>query len=352
MLIDQGNDNMCGAIDLGILNSGQQLGDATQDIYNNYCADGEDEPSTSADGAGWGNDFSVWFTFTTSNDPSSIASILGISDPENTGEYLNLQLALYQSTTADCMGDFEFVTSSWKNSDVDELMVTNCLEANRTYYILVDGFITPPTTRFTGLFGLQVNDEGVKEAPDQICEATDLGNIPLAGQVSTGLTVSNVCATGETSDPQNSIFPADNSVWFSFQAPDSRHVLITAISDENRENGGLDAVDIQLAVFSTEDGNCSGNFNEEAAGYDPNSLDESLELSCLIPGETYYLLLNGGPMDRGGVFSITISDAGYDPIVETIDEVICFGDSLLVGDTYLTVSGPINIPLIMSLIHI
>jgi len=346
MLIDQGNDNMCGAIDLGILNNGQQLGDATQDIYNNYCADGIDEPSTSAAGAGWGNDFSVWFTFTTSNDPSSIASILGISDPENTGEYLNLQLALFQSTTADCMGDFEFVTSSWNNNDVDELMVTNCLEANRTYYILVDGFITPPTTRFNGLFGLQVNDEGVKEAPDQICEATDLGNIPLAGQVTTGLTFSNLCATGETSDPQNSIFPADNSVWFTFQAPDSRHVLITAISDENRANGGLDAVDIQLAVFSTDNGNCSGNFTEQAAGYDPNGLDENLELSCLIPGETYYFLLNGGPIDQEGVFSITISDAGYDPIIETIDEVICFGDSLLVGDTYLTVGGPINIPLI------
>ena len=113
MLTDQGNNLMCGAIDLGELNNGQQLGDATQDVYNNYCSDGSDEPSTTADGAGWQNNFSVWFTFTTSDDPSSIASILGISDPQNTGEFLNLQLALYQSSTADCMGDFEFVTSSF-----------------------------------------------------------------------------------------------------------------------------------------------------------------------------------------------------------------------------------------------
>ena len=157
-LTDQGNDNMCGAIDLGELNSGQQLGNATQDIYNNYCSDGEDEPDTSADGAGWQNNFSVWFTFTTSSDPGSISSILGLSDPQNTGEFLNLQLALYQSSTTDCTGDFDLVTSSWSITDPNELMVANCLEPNRTYYILVDGLIPPPTTRFYGLFGLQVKD--------------------------------------------------------------------------------------------------------------------------------------------------------------------------------------------------
>lgn len=345
-LTDQGNDNMCGAIDLGELNSGQQLGDATQDVYNNYCADGDDEPSTSADGAGWGNDFSVWFTFTTSSDPGSITSILGLSDPLNSGEFLNLQMALYQSSTTDCNGDFELVTASWNNTDLDELMVINCLAPNRTYYILVDGLIPPPTTRFHGLFGLQVNDEGIAEAPDQICDATALGAVPDGGEVSTGLTVSNLCATGEVSDPQNSIFPANNSVWFNFQAPASRHVLISAISDESLANGGLDEVDIQLAVFASADGTCNGNFTEVGASYNSANLDETLELSCLTPGETYYLLLNGGPNDLGGVFSVTVADAGYDPIIEMIDQTICFGDSLLVGNTYLTTSGPISISMI------
>jgi len=345
-LTDQGNDDMCGAIDLGELNSGQQLGDATQDIYNNYCSDGLNEPNTSVDGTGWQNNFSVWFTFTTSNNPGSISSILGLSDPQNTGEFLDLQLALYQSSTADCNGDFDLVTSSWGNSSPDELMVANCLEPSRTYYILVDGVIPPPTTRFYGLFGLQVNDESILEAPDMICEATVLGAIPAGGEVSTGLTISNLCATGEASDPQNSLFTADNSVWFTFQAPDSRHVLISAISDQSRANGGLDEVDIQLAVFRSDDGTCNGNFTEVGVEYDPSSLDESLELSCLTPGDTYYILLNGGPLDPGGVFSITVADAGYDPIIEIIDPIICYGDSLWVGTTYLTVSGPISIPLI------
>ncbi len=345
-LLDQGNDDMCGAIDFGVINNGQQLGNATQDIYNNYCADGDNEPNTNADGTGWGNDHSVWFTFTTSNDPGSITSILGLSDPQNTGEFLNLQLALYQSTTTDCTGDFELVTSSWYNSDVDELMVANCLEPNRTYYILVDGFIPPPTSRLHGLFGLQINEEGIVEAPDQICLATELGAIPAGGEVTTGMTISNLCATGDPSDPQNSVFSDDNSVWFNFQAPDSRHVLITGISDQNRANGGLDEVDIQLAVFTSDNGTCNGNFTEIDAGYDPSSLDENLEISCLTPGETYYLLLNGGPIDRGGVFSLTVADAGYDPIVETIDPILCFGDSLRVGDTYLTNAGPISVPLL------
>ena len=344
-LTDQGNDNMCGAIDLGELNTGQQLGDATQDIYNNYCSDGLDEPNTVSDGTGWQNNFSVWFTFTTSNDLGSIASILGLSDPQNNGEFLNLQMAIYQSSTADCTGEFELVTSSWNSGDPDELMVANCLEPNRTYYILVDGFIPPPTNRLTGLFGLQVQDEGISEAPDQICEATFLGAVPTGGQLNTGFTISNLCATGKPTDPLNSVFTADNSVWFTFQAPDSRHVLISAVSDQNRKNGGLDAVDIQLAAFASDDETCNGNFTEIAAGYDSANLDENLELSCLTPGETYYLLLNGGPVDRGGVFSVTVTDAGYDPIVETIHPIICFGDTLLVGESFLTVAGPISVPL-------
>ncbi len=343
---DQGNDNMCGAIDLGELNSGQQLGDATQDVYNNYCADGEDEPNTSADGAGWQNNFSVWFTFTTADDPGSITSILGLSDPQNSGEFLDLQLALYQSSTADCTGDFDLVTASWSNTIPDELMVANCLEPNRTYYILVDGVIPPPTTRFYGLFGLQVKDESIAEAPDLICDATDLGIVPDGGEISTGMTISNLCATGEPTDPINSVFSADNSVWFSFQAPASRHVLISAISDESRPNGGLDEVDIQLAAFASDDGTCNGNFTEVGASYDASDLDETLELSCLTPGETYYLLLNGGPVDEGGVFSVTVADAGYDPITEIIDETICYGDSLLVGTTYLTTAGPISVSMI------
>ena len=346
ILTDQGNDNMCGAIDLGELNSGQQLGDATQDIYNNYCADGQDEPNTSADGAGWQNNFGVWFTFTTSSDPGSITSILGLSDPENTGEFLNLQLALYQSSTADCTGDFDLVTSSWSITDPNELMVANCLEPNRTYYILVDGLIPPPTTRFYGLFGLQVKDEGIAEAPDQICEATSLGAVPTGGEVTTGLTISNLCATGTPTDPINSVFTADNSVWFTFQAPDSRHVIISGNSDQDRENGGLDEVDIQLAVFASDDGTCNGIFTEINAGYDAAALNESLEVSCLTPGATYYLLLNGGPVDPGGVFSVTVTDAGYDPLIETINPILCFGDSLIVGTSFLTVSGPISVPLL------
>ena len=349
VLTDQGNDDMCGAIDLGELNNGQQLGDATQDVYNNYCADGQDEPSTSADGTGWQNNFSVWFTFTTSNDPGSIASILGLSDPQNTGEFLNLQMALYQSSTTDCTGDFDLVTSSWNNADPDELMVANCLAPDQTYYILVDGFIPPPTTRFYGLFGLQIKDEGIVEAPDQICDATALGVIPQGGQITTGMTLSNLCATGDDTDPQNSVFPANNSVWFRFQAPDSRHVTISAVSDQRLEDGGLDAVDIQLALFASEDGTCDGDFNEVGASYAADDINENLELSCLLPGETYYLLLNGGPEDRGGVFSVTIADAGYTPFVETIDPVICFGDTLQVGNIFLTDAGPISIPLVTDM---
>ncbi len=345
-LTDQGNDNMCGAIDLGELNNGQQLGDATQDIYNNYCANGQDEPDTGADGAGWQNNFGVWFTFTTSGNPGSITSILGLSDPQNTGEFLNLQMALYQSSTSDCTGDFELVTSSWNVTDPNELMVANCLEANRTYYVLVDGLIPPPTTRFYGLFGLQVREEGIAEAPDRICEATALGAVPDGGQLTTGLTISNLCATGSPTDPVNSVFSADNSVWFTFQAPASRHVLISGVSDQNRNNGGLDAVDIQLAVFASDDQTCNGNFNEVAASYVPGNLNEDLELSCLTPGATYFILLNGGPDDRGGVFSVTVTDAGYDPIIENINPVLCFGDTLRVGDNILTTTGSISVPLL------
>lgn len=345
---DQGNDDMCGAIDFGVLENGQQLGDAMQGTFNNICANGSGEPNTFADGLGWGNDFSVWFTFTTSANPGSVISILGLSDPENTGDFLSIQMALYQSTTADCTGDFEVVTSSWDNSTEDESMTPNCLEPNRTYYIMIDGFIPPPTTRFDGVFGLQVRDENILEAPDQRCEAMSLGPVPDGGAINTGLSWSNFCATGDPADPATGLFNADHSVWFSFVAPASRHITLQANSDNNENNGGFGAVDLQVAVFESTNNQCDNNFDLTSADYSSGSFNENTELSCLTPGATYYIMVNGGPDDRTGVFSLNIADAGYDPVIEQLDAVRCFGDTLFAGNDIVTNDGPYEIRLLTT----
>jgi len=127
-------------------------------------------------------------------------------------------------------------------------------------------------------------------------------------------------------------FSTQNTVWFSFTAPDSRHVRIDGISSLDWPFG-LDPLDIQLALYESDNNTCSGNLTEVGSRYQSNSLDESLDLNCLEPGRTYYIMVDGGSNDNLGVFELLVNDAGYDPIQTTLDTTVCFGQSVLIGNT-------------------
>ena len=189
------HDDLCNALELGTLSAGGKIGDATLSTYDNYCTDGFNEPNPGDSGAGWANNFSVWFSFSTAANPSALINILATSDPENTGEPMGIQMALYESIDGTC-NDVEMVASKWNNMDLDELLLAKCLKPNTKYYIIIDGIFPPNTNIFEGRFGLEIRDESIEVTPDFLCDAEALGVIPEGGLINTGMDQSNICSTG------------------------------------------------------------------------------------------------------------------------------------------------------------
>jgi len=307
-----GNDTICNAVNLGTLNSGGTLGNNALSNYTNLCAGNTGDPNP------WGgdNDQGVWFQFTTGTNPSSTITIDAKNDPQNIGNDIDLQIALYESSNNTCTGALTLINESYEGlgSVYDEEMAMNCLKPNTTYFILIDGeytFIIGATAQ-EGYFGLQINDSGITQAVDLICDAEVLGQVPDGGSISTpALSRSNICATN-TGDPIPNAFGTDKGVWFQFQAPTSGRILIEANSDTFVSGN---SIDIQLAVYATSSGtgNCSDTLVHLNSIYTSSALNEYLPLSCLNSGDFYWVLVDGSSLNTDGVFDITISDTNtYD----------------------------------------
>lgn len=259
-------NTVCNAINLGTLNSNTTLGNSGLSNYGNYCADNIGEPNP------WGgdNDQGVWFQFTTGAFPSAVIDIQAESDPQNFGDDIDLQLALYESSNGTCTGTLNLIDEEYQGLGLlnDEDMTVNCLSPNTTYFILVDGERTNVinTGGQEGFFGLQVVDGGILQAGDEICDAEFLGAVPNGGSVATpNLSRSNVCATN-TNDPNPGAWASDQTVWFRFQAPPSGHVIIDADSDPLLPLSN-DPIDLQLAVYGTSTGTCTGVLDFIASDY-------------------------------------------------------------------------------------
>ena len=301
------NDKICDAIDLGILNSGSSLGNSNLSNYGNFCASSTGDPQPS-----WNNEQGVWFKFTTSSTPGSVIKIEGKNDPQNRGDQIDLQLALYRSSNNTCSGTLTRIASEHTLPLYSEDMSVNCLLPNTTYYILVDGNNNGFLGGQEGFFGLQVYDDGILQAGDRICDAEFLGQVPNAGRIGTpALRRSNVCATN-TGDPNPGVWTSAKSVWFSFRAPASGNVIIEANSD-NPAPLGTDAVDLQLAIYSTDNNTCNGNLQYIDGGYNPLGFDEDLNVRCLDSGRIYWVLVNGSALNRDGIFDISVRDGGIPP---------------------------------------
>jgi gliding motility-associated-like protein len=323
--VSTANDDICKAIDLGKVPVGGSVGNAALSSYVNFCATNTNEPNPNTSG-GWNNDQGVWFTFTTSATPGPLTKVTVRNDPENQGNQLNTQVAVYESATNNCNGPFALVNKSFDPATNDEVLFLSCLKPNKKYFILVDGE-GPPATRIEGYFGVEVEDLAVERTGDRICDAKDLGLVPTGGALNTGFTQSNICANS-IGDPNASSFVVQQGVWLKFQAPPSGHIIIDAKSDNKR-----DSVDLQLALFKTLDDKCTGVKKEIKSTYLIGTNDESLELSCLVPNKPYWVLIDGSGFNTEGIFSIDIKDAGIVPpaSVTPIFKTLCFGDSLKVG---------------------
>ena len=123
--------------------------------------------------------------------------------------------------------------------------------------------------------------------------AQSLGNNSCATAVA--VATNGVCVTGNnttataTGDGTVSCYTVENGIWFSFVAPASGKVNIT--TDDVATN-----FDSQLTLFS---GTC-GSLTELACNDDGGTGNTALiQATCLVPGATYYVQLDGYAGDIG-----------------------------------------------------
>ncbi len=324
------NDLPCDAVDLGVISYGQIIGDKNLGIYDNTCGTNQNEPNP-FDFRGRWNDAGVWFKITTDDNPEFLY-FEAISDPENTGDPVDLEFTLYEST-ASCLAGLEFIQSKFDDNSQDISAVLSCPKPNTNYYLLVDGSGGDPLLR-RGVFGLQVSQPLVNRGADLICDAHQLGVIPEGGTVQTDRPWSNYCSTG-TGDPERSAnFRIQVGVWFEFLAPPSGHIVINVPPDSSIQPLGA-----QIAVFGTDDGTCDGNFIEFGSVDNFNREPSPLEVSCLIPDQSYWLVVDGFGTGGQGIFNMSITDAGDITPRTRIDTVICAGESFSVGASTYTATG-------------
>ena len=321
-------DLPCQAIDLGTLERGVRLGDATLGGYDNVCGSNLGEPDPFDEGASWTNEAGVWFTFTTGADIGSFQQIIGLSDPLNTGDTLDMEVAIYTSA-ADCTGPLTLLRArgSVVSEDV-ELDLRCLLTPLTTYYVLVDGgYNSHPT----GSFGIEVVDPDFVEGGDFRCEAVDLGLIPTDGAAAPPIYYTNYCSTDDD-NPFSPAFAAQRTVWFSFEAPASGHVQITGTSHPEQQIG------VQLALYRSVSA-CSSFFFHEQSAYTGSDLDETMEVTCLRPGNIYYIMVDGDGGNTFGAFQINVADAGEIRPIFDQTVTVCAGESFGVGNTNYNESG-------------
>jgi gliding motility-associated-like protein len=331
IIVSPDNNLICDAIDLGTIDGGGVFGDIGAGIYNNSCADNVNEPNPTNSGS-WYNDFGVWFTFTTGSDPAKMIFFDASNDPENTGQEIDIQMALYVSDNNACDGNMSLVAAAVDNFTFDLRMEGRCLMPNTTYFLLVDGDSGQPNVG-QGVFGLQLTAVDVEEGADARCDAEALGAVPPGGSVSTPAPRANYCAT-DTGDPFVQAFVSQASVWFTFIAPPSGHVFIEAVSDTE-----TDPIGLQLALYRAFNDNCASFFSHLGSVYTGADLDETMEATCLYPGQRYFILVDGDGDETRGIFTLTVSDAGDITPVFNQDVTICAGETFSVAGSVYSASG-------------
>ncbi len=154
-------------------------------------------------------------------------------------------------------------------------------------------------------------------ANDFICDAIDLGTLGFE-EILGDLNVSsyeNFCGTN-TNEPfsiNNGDWTNDMGVWFSFTTGPNVSVSNNIILRSDPENLGS-PIDIQVAVFTTDDGTCTGNLNLEYESYSFGpDFNQIANLNCLEPNTTYYILVDGSFQGISGYFGFEVESYGTLP---------------------------------------
>ncbi|MCB0769523.1 MAG: hypothetical protein KDC00_03865, partial [Flavobacteriales bacterium] len=326
------NDLICDATDLGtITNCGVVLGNPGN--ASNICGTNTGEPDP------WGgtNDQGVWFKFSTEDIAYSSVTINGINDPLGFGDGLGIQLAVYGSSDNSCSGSLSLLGESYTISPLNETLTINGLSTFSTYYVLVDGQNTIGPPSVDGYFGLEIIPSSDGPTNDLICDALDLGALPFGGSIGSN-TFNNLCAGTEPGEPNPTAFGIEQTVWFTFTTGASVGTEVEINVTNDPLNTG-DQIDLQVALYTSSNGTCTGIFNEVGSDYFTPPLDESFVVDCLEPNTTYWVQVDGSSLNTEGYFGLSIVDNGILPspndfVCNAIDLGILATTNTLGADTF------------------
>jgi len=150
---------------------------------------------------------------------------------------------------------------------------------------------------------------------DELCSAVTLGVLPLGGNLGDASAggYNNLCAsnTNEPNPATDGQWPNEQGVWIEFTTSNTPgyDIVIDALNDPMNIGN---AINIELAVYTSDDGTCTGNMTMIASSYDGTNFNESLSFDCPEPNTNYFILIDGNDSDSGveGHFGIEISDIG------------------------------------------
>lgn len=330
---------------------------------NNYCATPTNDMPASQPGGipnTWTTNTSgVWYKFRAPKSGKlTIAATNTVSDaiPPFDEPEISAQLAVYflpggyQGVCTDVATEkdrLQYIASDHDGAFHDEDFTVECLMPDSTYYLLVSG--TPETlcpTCDRGEFYLTLTPDP-RDRPstnDMPCNAIDLGTpvynttivdtkVPPASGAATnpspttgypgtaGLYASARGGTGNCMRAENNFcsgiagepavaggtfltdFSPDATVWYKFTAPATGEVLISAYNDPNSLG---DQIDLQLALYESDNGLCSGTLVPIKAEYNVGSFDEDMTVKCLNPGQTYWLMVDGSGLNTRGYFEVQV----------------------------------------------
>ena len=155
----------------------------------------------------------------------------------------------------------------------------------------------------------------LESANDELCAATSLGILPSGGTLGDASAggYNNLCGsnTNEPNPADEGLWANEQGVWVEFTTSNTPgyDIVIDALNDPL--NLG-DAMNIELAVYTSDDGTCNGNMTMVTSSFEWMDYDETLILDCPEPNTNYFVLIDGDIIgsEMAGYFGIEISDVG------------------------------------------
>ncbi len=233
---------------------------------------------------------SAWYSFSvTENGYITISSCDASTNPDT-------RLYLYDGTCA----NLNLIATSDNDCGFAALVNDRRVIDGRTYYLLWDNK-TQAQLAFDFDVSFVSDANYVQPGNDDICDATEvMVDDTVTMQSNEHATVEDVAEFGIGNiagiqaewDPD---FNVHNTVWYTFVAPESGAAGVEMIGAN---------FDAQLAVFT---GSCTdfGSLNFVAASENGTNMDPSVNMFCLTPGETYYVLVDGFGTESGD-FDISV----------------------------------------------